>query len=102
MKKRLVIGIVIATYSLATVVAVFAQNRKLPPPPSKEFIEGFNAGVRFGRIAAISDPNIKDMDTLTEEAKIWYFNIVIDREGFINRVMSGQTNIAKTNRPPVK
>lgn len=43
-----------------------------------DFVEGFEAGVRYGLIAQMQNPQEDDIRMLTEKAKRWYWLVVVD------------------------
>lgn len=57
-------------------LGLLAADRKAPP--SKDFVDGFTAGVRYGLIARMQNPKQDDIPTLTEVAKKLYWVIVVD------------------------
>ena len=50
-----------------------------PPPPSAEFVVGFEAGVRYGLVAKSRHPQEDDIPTLIDRAKFYYWLIVVKK-----------------------
>jgi hypothetical protein len=48
------------------------------PHPSKDFVTGFESGVRYGLIAKVFNPEEDDIPVLTNIAKSMYFKLVVD------------------------
>lgn len=55
-----------------------AGLKEAKPSPSKDFVEGFEAGVRYGLIARAGNPSEDSIPKLTEIAKAWYWRVVVD------------------------
>ena len=85
------------TYIVITIAGVaclglFAADKKAPP--SKDFVSGFEAGVRWGIIAKVYNPNANDLPTLTTAAKQLYWLMVVDESrSLIDAVTNNSTGI---------
>lgn len=55
-----------------------AEPKEIPPAPSKDFIAGFEAGVRYGLLARAATPDENNITKITEAAKKWYWIVVVD------------------------
>lgn len=90
MKNLVVSGIV-----LVALVGLGAELKSpLKAPPSKDFVEGFEAGVRYGLIQFLKDPSQQDIPKITEEAKQLYFLFVVDGGRYLMDIAGEQTNSA--------
>jgi len=57
-------------------LGLLAADRKAPP--TKDFVDGFTAGVRYGLIARMQNPKQDDIPTLTDKPKNPYWPIGIE------------------------
>lgn len=92
MKTKLWTATALAVACSAWLVLRAADAKTPKSPPSKDFVEGFEAGVRYGLMARAANPKQDSIPKLTEEAKKWYWLIVVDE---------GKTLVERaTNAPP--
>lgn len=94
LKYRLAIATALAVACSAG-LGLLAADRKAPP--SKDFLDGFTAGVRYGLLARMENPKEDSIPNLTEEAKKLYWLIVVD-EGKTLIEAATRTN-APTKKP---
>ena len=94
--KRTYIVITIATVAC---LGLFAADKKAPP--TKDFVSGFEAGVRWGLIAKAFNQKESDIPKLTVEAKQLYWIMMVDVASQLTNDSTGiitrsQTNSIKT------
>ncbi len=76
MNRRKALMALVMVIFLLVFSLTFAFDKK--KPPSEDFVMGFEAGVRYGILVYLDNPKEDNLEKITEEAKKWYWIIVVD------------------------
>ncbi len=71
-RRKLWTATALAVACIAWLVLHSAEKKTSKPGPSKDFVKGFEAGVRYGLIAHGNSPKEDSLPKLTQEAAWWY------------------------------
>lgn len=77
LQQILAISFIAALIVWGVIHCVSVLSTDTPPSPSKEFVDGFEKGVRYGLIAKTTHPDEDSIPELTKEAvRLYYFTLV--------------------------